>query len=185
MESCEKLSTKVVFNSWKGFEVMKTLNESIFGTENMIVSPEDEESYVKFQEFCANELTDMIETFGKHEVYSLETRMDDISIEMKKMPTIPGSEDKKTVMEETVSDGENTIIPIKSKYLGILRLNNEKNVPYVKIGDKVHAGQVLGIMVTMNITNQIKSPASGEITDILEDDGKPVEYGQMLFLLKQ
>ena len=165
---------------------MKTLNESIFGAENMIVSSEDMESYVKFQEFCANELTDMMETFGSHNVYSMEAQMDDISVEMKKMPTAPAASEKNVVKKEETSDGEDeTVIPITSKYLGILHLNNEKNVPYVKVGDKVSAGQVLGVMVTMNITNQVKSPTAGEITDILEDDGKPVEYGQMLFLLKQ
>lgn len=164
---------------------MKTLNESIFGTDNMIVSPEDEESYVKFQEFCANELTDMMETFGKHDIYSLETQMDDVSVEMKKMPAKSDSAVRRSAVEETSHDDDDMIIPIKSKFLGILHLNNEKNVPYVKVGDKVRAGQVLAIIVTMNITNQVKSPAAGEIADILEDDGKPVEYGQMLFLLKQ
>lgn len=151
----------------------------------MIVSPGDEESYVEFQKFCANELSDMLETFGKHDIYSLETQMDDISVEMKKMPGLPGSSEQKAYSEESSGDDDDTIVPIKSKYLGILRLNNEKNVPYVKVGDIVRAGQVLAIIVTMNITNQIKSPAAGEIADILEDDGKPVEYGQMLFLLKQ
>lgn len=165
---------------------MKTLNESIFGAENMVVSSQDEESYGKFQEFCGNELADIVEIFGKHDIYSLETQMEDISVGIKKMPGTPGSPVKENETQETSEDDDDEqVIAVTSKYLGILHLNNEKNAPYVKVGSKVRKGQVLAIIVTMNITNEVRSPEAGEIVSILEDDGKPVEYGQMLFLLRQ
>lgn len=56
--------------------------------------------------------------------------------------------------------------------------------PYIEIGHKVHKGSVLCIVEAMKLMNEIESDIDGEIVKILVDDAKPVEYNQVLFLVK-
>lgn len=53
--------------------------------------------------------------------------------------------------------------------------------PYVCVGDRVEAGQVVGIVEAMKLMNEIESECTGTITEILVENGEPVEYGQPLF----
>jgi acetyl-CoA carboxylase biotin carboxyl carrier protein len=56
--------------------------------------------------------------------------------------------------------------------------------PYVKIGDHVEPGTILCIIEAMKLMNEIESEVSGKIVDILVENGKPVEYNQLLFLVE-
>ncbi|GIL40986.1 acetyl-CoA carboxylase biotin carboxyl carrier protein [Roseiterribacter gracilis] len=56
--------------------------------------------------------------------------------------------------------------------------------PYVKVGDKVSVGATLLIIEAMKVMNPIKSTKSGTITQVLIDDGQPVEYGQVLLVIE-
>ncbi len=53
--------------------------------------------------------------------------------------------------------------------------------PFVKVGDKVKEGDLLCIIEAMKIMNEIKSPYSGEIVEILVSNDNMVEYNQPLF----
>jgi acetyl-CoA carboxylase biotin carboxyl carrier protein len=55
---------------------------------------------------------------------------------------------------------------------------------FVEIGDTVKKGQTLCIIEAMKLMNEIESDVSGIVTDILVENGKPVEYGQRLFAVK-
>ena len=57
--------------------------------------------------------------------------------------------------------------------------------PFIKVGDNVSAGQSVCIIEAMKIFNEIESEYSGEIIEILIEDGQPVEYGQPLFTIKE
>jgi len=56
--------------------------------------------------------------------------------------------------------------------------------PFVKVGDTVQAGQVLCIIEAMKLMNEIQAEISGTIVKRLVDNGQPVEYGEVLFLIK-
>ncbi|HXZ33028.1 MAG TPA: acetyl-CoA carboxylase biotin carboxyl carrier protein [Terriglobales bacterium] len=56
--------------------------------------------------------------------------------------------------------------------------------PFIAVGDKVEAGQVLCIVEAMKLMNEIESDASGEIVKKLVSNGQPVEYGQGLFAIR-
>ncbi|MDD2981465.1 MAG: acetyl-CoA carboxylase biotin carboxyl carrier protein [Hespellia sp.] len=52
---------------------------------------------------------------------------------------------------------------------------------FVKVGDKVEAGQVLAIIEAMKLMNEIETDFTGTVTEILVENGEAVEYGQPLF----
>jgi acetyl-CoA carboxylase biotin carboxyl carrier protein len=56
--------------------------------------------------------------------------------------------------------------------------------PFVKVGDTVQAGQVLCIIEAMKLMNEIQAEFSGTIVKRLVENGQPVEYGEVLFLIK-
>jgi acetyl-CoA carboxylase biotin carboxyl carrier protein len=57
--------------------------------------------------------------------------------------------------------------------------------PFVVVGDRVEAGQVLCIVEAMKLMNEIESDVAGEIVKKLVSNGQPVEYGQDLFAVRQ
>jgi acetyl-CoA carboxylase biotin carboxyl carrier protein len=55
---------------------------------------------------------------------------------------------------------------------------------YIQVGDVVSPGSVLCIVEAMKLMNEIESDVSGKIIKILAENGKPVEFGQPLFLIQ-
>jgi biotin carboxyl carrier protein len=53
--------------------------------------------------------------------------------------------------------------------------------PMVGLGAQVKQGQIIGIIEAMKLVNEVKAPEAGVVTDVLVEDGLPVEYGQALF----
>jgi acetyl-CoA carboxylase biotin carboxyl carrier protein len=56
--------------------------------------------------------------------------------------------------------------------------------PFVQIGARIQAETPLCIIEAMKVMNEIKSEVSGEILEILVENGEPVEFGQPLFLVQ-
>jgi len=56
--------------------------------------------------------------------------------------------------------------------------------PFVDIGSVVKAGDPLLIVEAMKTMNQIPSPHAGKVTQILFEDGQPVEYGEPLMIVE-
>ena len=56
--------------------------------------------------------------------------------------------------------------------------------PFVELGHTVSPGDILCIIEAMKILNQIESDIGGTVTDILVDNGEPVEYNQPLFVIE-
>ena len=55
---------------------------------------------------------------------------------------------------------------------------------YVSVGDKVNADTVVCIVEAMKLFNEIEAEVSGEIVEVLAENGQLVEYGQPLFLVR-
>lgn len=56
--------------------------------------------------------------------------------------------------------------------------------PFVEVGTKVAAGQTILIIEAMKTMNQIPAPRAGTVTQILIEDGSPVEYGEPLVIVE-
>ncbi len=57
--------------------------------------------------------------------------------------------------------------------------------PYVQVGDKVNEGDTLCIIEAMKMMNQIEADVSGVIKSIRIQNGEPVEFGQVLYVIDQ
>ena len=57
--------------------------------------------------------------------------------------------------------------------------------PFVQVGDRVEQGDVLCIVEAMKMMNQIEAEVAGTIKSIRVQNGDPVEYGQVLFVIDQ
>jgi acetyl-CoA carboxylase biotin carboxyl carrier protein len=56
--------------------------------------------------------------------------------------------------------------------------------PFVEVGNRVNAGDTLLIIEAMKTMNQIPTPRAGMVTQILIEDGQPVEFGEPLMIIE-
>ena len=56
--------------------------------------------------------------------------------------------------------------------------------PFVKTGDTVNAGDVVCIIESMKLMNEINSEFSGRVAEIYANNGEPVEFGQKLMRIE-
>jgi len=55
--------------------------------------------------------------------------------------------------------------------------------PFAKVGDKIAVGDTLCIIEAMKMMNQIESDVSGTVLSVEIDNGEPIEFGQVLFVI--
>jgi acetyl-CoA carboxylase biotin carboxyl carrier protein len=58
------------------------------------------------------------------------------------------------------------------------------SAPFVNVGDAVEPGQVLCIIESMKLMNEIESENAGTIVAKLMENGRAVEYGEALFAIR-
>jgi len=74
---------------------------------------------------------------------------------------------------------------VKSPMVGTVYLQPKPgDPPFVRVGDKVSAGQTLLIVEAMKTMNPIASPRAGVVLQVLVDDAQPVEFGEPLVILE-
>ena len=56
--------------------------------------------------------------------------------------------------------------------------------PFIEVGSRVAVGQTLLIIEAMKTMNQIPSTRAGTVTQILVEDGQPVEFGEPLVIIE-
>ena len=56
--------------------------------------------------------------------------------------------------------------------------------PFVEIGSRISVGQPVCILEAMKLMNELEAEVSGELVEILVDNGTPVEFGQVLLRVK-
>ncbi len=74
---------------------------------------------------------------------------------------------------------------IKSPFVGnFYRSPGPDSPSFVEKGSRVRKGQTLCIVEAMKLMNEIESELDGEVVDILIENGKTVEFGTPLFVIK-
>jgi acetyl-CoA carboxylase biotin carboxyl carrier protein len=56
--------------------------------------------------------------------------------------------------------------------------------PFVELGNRISVGQTICILEAMKLMNELEAELSGEVVEILVENGTPVEYNQVLMRLR-
>lgn len=73
---------------------------------------------------------------------------------------------------------------VSSPMVGTAYLSPEPSAAaFVKVGDRVAKGQTILIIEAMKVMNPIPAPHAGTVTQILVQDGQPVEFGEPLMVI--
>ena len=74
---------------------------------------------------------------------------------------------------------------VKSPMVGTAYLAAEPGAaPFVAAGKQVSAGETLLIVEAMKVMNPILAPKAGKVTQILVENGQPVEFDQALVVVE-
>jgi len=141
----------------------------------------------------------IIEIFEKSNLTELEIKIDEPKFKIKlsknnqiqgqviQVPQIQNFQpiQKEEVIKEIKEEKKENIHIIKSPLVGTFyRAPSPGAEPFVKESDFVKKGQVLCIIEAMKVMNEIESDVDGVVERILVENGKPVEYGQELFIIR-
>ena len=86
-------------------------------------------------------------------------------------PSVPGS--------------RSDLVEVTAPMVGTFyRAPGPEDPPFVEIGSRINVGQAVCILEAMKLMNELESEVSGEVIEILVENGTPVEFGQVLMRLK-
>ncbi len=64
------------------------------------------------------------------------------------------------------------------------RAPSPEDSPFVEVGNRIAVGQTVCILEAMKLMNELEAETSGEVVEILVENGTPVEFGQVLMRVK-
>lgn len=88
------------------------------------------------------------------------------------------------------SAGTETAVPAKTEVSIVAQLvgifhswAKPRGGTLVAVGDRIKVGQLVATIQSLNVINEVESTVAGRVTEILVQDGQPVEYGQQLMII--
>ncbi len=139
------------------------------------------------------EIKEMINLMNENELTELEVERDGLKVRLKKKGGEIYSEAVEKKAAPSVSpSAEAGLEPpavgrleIKTPMVGTFyRAPSPDAPPFVEIGDEIEPDKVICVIEAMKLMNEIKSEIKGKIVEILVENGHPVEFGQVLFLVE-
>ena len=142
----------------------------------------------KNESVAQNNLLDKVLRFyTDNNIDVLQVQLQDVEINIKKEQTndlvsdlVPHTH---TAIEEKAQEIHNgaDIVTINSPMVGVFYNSPNPGSPaYVKEGDYVENGMVVGLIEAMKTFNEIRTEVSGVVKEIPVVDGQMVEHGQVL-----
>ena len=86
------------------------------------------------------------------------------------------------IIESSDNEGYTVTAPMVGTFFSAA---SPESPPFVQVGDKVNEGDMLCIIEAMKMMNQIEADVSGIVKSIRAQNGEPVEYDQVLFVIDQ
>ena len=100
-----------------------------------------------------------------------QSKIDTLPVPSTPPPSVPGS--------------RSDLVEVTAPMVGTFyRAPGPEEPPFVEIGSRINVGQAVCILEAMKLMNELESEVSGEVIEILVENGTPVEFGQVLMRLK-
>ena len=100
-----------------------------------------------------------------------QSKIDAVPVPSTPPPSVPGS--------------RSDLVEVTAPMVGTFyRAPGPEEPPFVEIGSRISVGQAVCILEAMKLMNELESEVSGEVIEILVENGTPVEFGQVLMRLK-
>jgi len=78
------------------------------------------------------------------------------------------------------------LVAVTSPFVGTFyRAASPESANFVEVGSTVKNGQTLCIVEAMKLMNEIECEYTGTVVEVLVENGKSVEYGQKLFMVRK
>ena len=106
----------------------------------------------------------------------IDTPVPQRKIEASQVPSTP---------PPSVPGSRSDLVEVTAPMVGTFyRAPGPEEPPFVDIGSRISIGQAVCILEAMKLMNELESEVSGEVVEILVENGTPVEFGQVLMRLK-
>jgi acetyl-CoA carboxylase biotin carboxyl carrier protein len=144
------------------------------------------------------EIKDMLNLMNENNLAELEVEKDGLRIKLKKAsagfektvefvsaPAGAGPAASQAAPRTAEKASDKNVVEIKAPMVGTFYRAPSPEAPaYANIGDQIEPGQVICIIEAMKLMNEIKSEVKGKIVDIQVDNGEPIEFGQVLYVVE-
>ncbi len=147
------------------------------------------------------EIKELIQLFGESALNKVHIKRKDFEIEIERgtetavvmqapeaVAPAPVPTHTESAAKQVATESDNKILEetITSPMVGTFYASPSPDSPaFVKAGERVKRGDVLCILEAMKIMNELEAEYDCQILDVLAKDGKAVEYGEPLFVVKR
>ena len=76
------------------------------------------------------------------------------------------------------------LLEITAPMVGTFYGHLHREAPFIEVGHRIDVGQTVCILEAMKLMNELEAEVSGEVVEILVDNGTPVEFGQVLMRVR-
>ena len=141
------------------------------------------------------EIKEILGLMNEHELTEIEVEKEGLKLRLKKQPRgeiqvvkeVTGEGPKVIAKHEAPSKEAvpDNLVEVKSPMVGTFyRAPSPDASLFTDVGQELEVGQVICIIEAMKLMNEIKSEIAGNVKQILVENGEPVEFGQVLFLVE-
>lgn len=150
--------------------------------------------------FTFDEIKELLNIIDSKKIakFSVKNELGELCIEGKEYNTISAA-NSQVIVERLKSNIEDTAVEekteeskkeklsgniVKSPIVGTFYSSpSPDKPPFVKVGQKVNVGDVLMIIESMKLMNEIQSEFEGTVTEVLVENGSAVEYDQPIIVI--
>ena len=143
----------------------------------------------------------LLEGVGESDIQEFRLEGDDFRLEIRR--NLPGQADMAPVMPAPMAAAaapavaepaspppaatatRSDLLEITAPMVGTFyRAPAPGEAPFIEVGNRIDVGQTVCILEAMKLMNELETEVSGEVVEILVDNGTPVEFGQVLMRVR-
>lgn len=147
-------------------------------------------------DLTVQDIKELMEALHRNKISELKIKKGDFSLELegiKEAPVYQAAASAPVFVEQSATPGESAVPAapeyrgnvVKSPIVGTFYAAPAPDKdPYVKVGSKVKKGDVLFIIESMKLMNEVTSELDGTVAEILVNNAQGVEYGQPILCIE-